>query len=299
MTTTESPQDTKKVDVTAARQFLFDDARLLERHRAAALLDGASPTRVVEALIPYRNSDGGFGHALEPDVRGPDSQTSGALTALQVLAEVGAVGDPLVAGVADWIASIANEDGGVATVLPTAVEYPRAPWMQPVDGSGFLTYALAAQLYHLKSEHPWLHHAAAWCWDQLDNATEFGGYTAKFALDFLDATPDVERASAMVLRVRSALREDGSIPISGGIEDEQLTPLDMSPVPGKPSRELFTEEQIEAGLDRLEAGQLDDGGWDFDFLHWSPGQAVEWRGIATVGALSTLIINGRLVGRTA
>ena len=57
---------------------------------------------------------------------------------------------------------------------------------------------------------------------------------------------------------------------------------------------MFTDQQIEADLDRLEEGQLEDGGWTVDFLHWSPGQAVEWRGIATLGALATLHTHGRI-----
>jgi hypothetical protein len=68
----------------------------------------------------------------------------------------------------------------------------------------------------------------------------------------------------------------------------------MSPRPGAPSRALFSEAQISAELDRLEQEQLEDGGWDFDFLHWSPGQTVEWRGIVTLGALRTLRLHGRL-----
>ena len=47
-------------------------------------------------------------------------------------------------------------------------------------------------------------------------------------------------------------------------------------------------------LDRLEAGQGEDGGWTFDWLGWSPGQAVEWRGIVTLEALSLLLAHGRI-----
>ena len=46
--------------------------------------------------------------------------------------------------------------------------------------------------------------------------------------------------------------------------------------------------------DRLEAGQRDDGGWTFDWLEWSPGHAVEWRGALTLRALATLAAHGRI-----
>jgi hypothetical protein len=67
------------VNLPAARQFIFANARLLDRYRAAVLLDGAPADAVVQALRAYRNPDGGFGHALEPDVRTPHSETTAAL----------------------------------------------------------------------------------------------------------------------------------------------------------------------------------------------------------------------------
>jgi hypothetical protein len=61
---------------------------------------------------------------------------------------------------------------------------------------------------------------------------------------------------------------------------------------GGRSRALFTGDQIEADLDRLERGQQDDGGWTVDYLEWSPGQAVEWRGIMTLWVLTKLRAHG-------
>lgn len=50
----------------------------------------------------------------------------------------------------------------------------------------------------------------------------------------------------------------------GGIEGEAVTPLTLFPQPGARSRILFTTAQIAADLDRLQQGQLKDGGWDFE-----------------------------------
>ncbi|MFI2485610.1 hypothetical protein ACH47X_01815 [Promicromonospora kroppenstedtii] len=285
------------IDLAAARRFVYDDARLLERHRLAALLGEAPATRVLDALRPYRNDDGGWGHALEPDLRGPDSQVSGALSALEVLAELGTAADPAVAVLAtetaDWLAGVALPDGRAPHVLPTAADYPAAPWMRPND-DGFLTYAIAAHLWELGLDHPWLDAATAWCWKQLDGAHRTDGYTVLFALRFLDAVPEPDRAATAVERLRPALADDGTIPVTGGEDDEKLRPLLLSPRPGAPSRALFPEPLIEGELDRLEREQLDDGGWDFDYLHWSPGQTVDARGLATFGALAALREHGRL-----
>ncbi|MCP2263759.1 hypothetical protein ACFQHV_03655 [Promicromonospora thailandica] len=285
------------IDLAAARRFLYDDARLLERHRVAVLFDGAPAAPVLDALRPYRNDDGGWGHALEPDLRGPDSQVSGALSALEVLAELGPGTGPEVQALAretaDWLSSVSLPDGRVPHVLPTAAGYPAAPWMVPNDG-GMLTFGIAAHLWELGVEHPWLDAATAWCWRQLDGEAMVGGYTVHFAVAFLDAVPEPDRAAAAVERLRPALRADGTIPVDGGQDGEVLRPLTISPRPGTPSRALYTTAQIAVELDRLEHEQLDDGGWEFDFLHWSPGQTVDWRGIVTLGALAALRRHGRL-----
>jgi hypothetical protein len=56
-----------KPDVGAAASFLAANARVLEwRLFERIFLDGdRAPVR--DAVAAYRNADGGFGHALEPD----------------------------------------------------------------------------------------------------------------------------------------------------------------------------------------------------------------------------------------
>src|SRR5215218_7523469 len=99
------------IDIAAAETFVLANARLLDRHRLAVLVGGAPVAPVLDALRAYRNPDGGFGHALEPDVRAPGSEPSATLHALGVLDEVGMLEDPMVADAAAWIATIAEPDG--------------------------------------------------------------------------------------------------------------------------------------------------------------------------------------------
>src|SRR6185436_17045811 len=115
-------------DIAAAERFVHANARVLERHRLAVLLHGAPAQPVLDALRAYRNDDGGFGHALEPDVRDPDSEPAAALQALHVLAELDALDDPLAAAAARWIGTVAAPDGGVPFVMPRAAEHPHTPW---------------------------------------------------------------------------------------------------------------------------------------------------------------------------
>jgi hypothetical protein len=282
------------VQIHSAEQFVLANARLLDRHRLAVLLHGAPVQPVLDSLRAYRNPDGGFGHALEPDVRAPDSEPAAALHALEVFAEIGKLDDPMVADAAAWVANVADPDGGVPFVLPTAAAYPHAPWMVPSDGGSHLTFALAGILWEAGSNEPWLRRATEWCWAKLERLDELSAYFVKFALDFLDRVPDETRAREAVEKLRSRIDADGSIRVPGGTENERLTPLTLSERPGGRSRALFTDDQIEAELVRLEQRQQDDGGWTFDWLAWSPGQSVEWRGGMTLRALATLGAHGRI-----
>jgi hypothetical protein len=282
------------VDVDSAERFVLANARLLDRHRLAVLLHGAPVAPVLDALRAYRNPDGGFGHALEPDVRAPESEPAATLHALEVLAEIGALDDPMVADAAAWVATIADPDGGVPFVLPTAAVHPHAPWMVPSDGGSHLTFAIAGALWEAGFSEPWLRRATEWCWAKLEHPDELSAYLVKFSLDFLDHVPDHTRANATLEDLRSRIGVDGSMPVPGGTENERLTPLTLSPRPGGRSRALFTDDQIEADLDLLAQGQQDDGGWMFDWLGWSPGQSVEWRGAVTLRALATLGAHGRI-----
>lgn len=282
------------INIATAEQFVHANARLLDRHRLAVLLSDAPIAPVLNALRAYANPDGGFGHALEPDVRAPESEPSATLHALDVLEEIGALDDPMVSGAAAWVASIAGPDGGVPFVMPTAAAHPHAPFITPSNEGSFLTLALAGVLMRAGSGEPWLAGATDWCWAKLERPDELGGYGVRCALGFLDAVSDAPRAEAAIERLRAKLRPDGSVAVSGGLEDERLTPLSLSPRPTGRSRRLFTDDQIEADLDLLEQGQQEDGGWTFEWLGWSAGQSVETRGAETLRALTTLHAHERI-----
>jgi hypothetical protein len=284
------------IDIDAAERFMLANARLLDRHRLDVLLHGGPAEPVLAALRAYRNPDGGFGHALEPDVRSPHSEPVSALHALEVLVEIGTPDDPMVAGTASWVATVADRDGGVPFVLPSAAAYPRAPWMVPSDGGSHLTFGIAGHLWRTGHASAWLTQATDWCWAKLARPDELGAYWLKFALYFLDRVPESERASAAIEGLRPRLAPDGTVPVAGGTENERLTPLDLAPRPDGRSRALFDSDRIAADVDRLADRQQDDGGWTFDWLGWSPGQTVEWRGTVTLRALVTLAAHGRLKG---
>ncbi|HEY3728164.1 MAG TPA: hypothetical protein VGL51_13370 [Solirubrobacteraceae bacterium] len=169
------------VDIEAAERFVLANARLLERHRLAVLLYDAPVAPVLDALRAYRNRDGGFGHALEPDVRAPESEPASALHALEVLVGVGALDDPMVSDAAAWVATIADPYGGVQFVLATAAAHPHAPWMLPSDGGSHLTFAIAGALWRSRPGEPWLRRGTDWCWAKLERPDELSAVRARLS----------------------------------------------------------------------------------------------------------------------
>ena len=281
------------IDRSAAENFIWSAARLVDRHRYSMLFADGPTDPVLQALRGYRNPDGGFGHALEPDLRCPGSQPAPTLYALETLNEAGAIEGELARDARAFIASIAAPDGGIPSVLPGFENYPHAPWFQPEPGS-ILTLALAATLHAggVKDD-VWLDRASEWCWRSIETAEQPRGYWLKFACAFLDATPEEQRARSAISSLGARVGTSAVTPV-GGVEGEALRPLDLSPRPGSRSREMVGEAQIEAHLDAVEAEQQQDGGWMFDWRAWSPAQSNDWRGNVTIRALLWLGDNGRL-----
>jgi hypothetical protein len=267
------------IDRAAAENFIWSAARLVDRHRYSLLFANGPAEPVVEALRGYRNPDGGFGHALEPDLRCPASQPAPTLYALEILDEAGATDGELARDARGWIAQVAEPDGGLPSVLPGYEQY---------------TLALAAVLHAGGvADDAWLDRATNWCWRSIEAAEQPGGYWLKYACAFLDAVPDEQRALAATASLTARVDSSGVAPV-GGVEGEALRPLDLSPRPGSRSRGLLGEDQIEAHLDAVESEQQQDGGWIFDWLAWSPAQTTDWRGNVTLRALTWLHDNGRL-----
>jgi hypothetical protein len=286
------------VDLNAATAFLHANARVLERRRFDHLVHGGSADAVVHALRAYRNDDGGFGHAIEPDMRAPTSQPVGVHTALEILHEVGVRDEPMIQAAGDWLTGITRDDGGIPFVLEGALAYPHAPWWQYSDESSAIQTPINAAAFHrLGARHPWLDAADEFCFRTIDGLDLSGlttepGYAVQFGVAFLNAHPDAARTEAALDALAPALE-----PLETAAADpsaEVTSPLDLAPTPADRSRRLFDDATIDRHLDALEQAQKDDGGWSVSWPDWNPAAALEWRGVATVNALRILRANGRI-----
>src|SRR5262245_21361407 len=293
----------------AGRAFLNREGRLIERRLAAVIFDGAEPGGAVDAVRAYRNSDGGFGHALEPDKRCPASLPIDVECALEILwlaaegggpgtaEQIGALGmDGLVMAACDWLGSVAAPDGAVPLSFPVMEAYPRAEhWSDWTYNPGLNpTAGLAGRLHRLGVRHPWLDRATEWCWARLESGFDEDAHALREVAHFLAHVPDRARAGAVGESVGGWLakapfyRGDPADPSYG------VTPLDLAPEPGGPWSHLFDAATIDGHLDRLARDQQADGGWAIGWEPPSTASTLEWRGMMTLWALRVLRAYGRL-----
>ncbi|SFW68382.1 hypothetical protein [Amycolatopsis australiensis] len=290
-------------NLPAAASFMATHARLLDRRRFELLLGNGGTDAVLAAVDGYRNPDGGYGWGLEPDLRAPESQPGGALHAFEVFEEIGPVTTPHAVRLCDWLASVSTPDGGLPFALPVADPAGCAPfWVQAdpaaasLQSTAFATGVALRVARHDRAvrEHPWLAAATEYC---VRSIRELSGpphaIALSFAVGFADAAHDFHAEAPDLLdRLAAYVPPDGLAPVSGGSDGETLRALDFAPLPDRPARALFKQDVIDAELQRLAGGQEDDGGWRVDFASFSPAAELEWRGYATVRAVSILQRNG-------
>lgn len=293
-----------------AQHFVWLTARVLEQRRFAYhFLDG-DPEAVAAALHAYRNPDHGYGHALDPDVRGPASQPLHAVTALRVLDEIGRCGGRHVERLCHYLTSVSAPDGALPALVPTRDSHPVAPWLtgaghqQPALGTAtasrraalsgdLLTTGPTVGLLHRNRVwHAWLFRATDYCWAALGRE-ERSPYRIRAALTFLDGVPDRARAQAAADRLGVAVRRRRLVVTE---PDRRTHPLacDFARTPDSLARRWFSDTELEHSLDLLTAQQHDDGGWPVRRRAWPSGGTAVWRAIATVEALRTLRAYGRL-----
>jgi hypothetical protein len=289
----------------AARGFMAGHARVLDCRRFELLFEGADAEPVLDALRAYRNRDGGYGHGLEPDLRAPESQAAAALHAFEVLADVAPETSPEAAELCDWLDAIALPDGGLPFALPIEDASGCAPFWAKSDPQAFslqITAIVAAHANRVAAHdpavagHPWLARATNCCLAAIDALeTAPAAYELAFAVRLLDAAHDRNGAApGLLARLGEYVPDDGRLRLVGGRPDETLWPLDLAPEPGRPARTILDEAVVAADLERLAGEQAEDGGWSVDFQSYSPAAALEWRGYATVRALSVLRVNAMI-----
>jgi len=225
--------------------------------------------------------------------------------AFEVFEDVAPVTSPRAAELCDWLAEASLPDGGLPFALPIGDATATAPFWagaDPTVSSLHITAAVAAVAQRVArhdpavAAHPWLGTATRFCLATMA-AQDGPAHTLElmYGLRFLDALvgrTGVAEAADVLARWAESIPADGMLPVEGGLADEVIRPLEFSPAPATPLRKFLADDVVAADLDRLAAGQREDGGWDIDFRAYSPVAALEWRGYATVEAVAVLRAHG-------
>ena len=290
-----------------SKSFLNAAARPLERARFEHEFEGASHQAALHALEEFRNDDGGFGHALEPDLWMPSSSVLCTIEALHVLQELDVSLDhDFITGAVDWlVAAFDPELRAWREVTEEAEAHPHAPhwkWELHADGTRWPVGVLprAEVLAHL--------------WRSADRVPNelLEDQTHRLVTDFATATPEALGADS-VARCETFVRtteapqgareavarrmvEVGSRIVSR--ESKEWTgycakPLKLAPTPDCILAGPLALD-VERNLDWEVDQQEQDGSWK---PNWSWGGSLAdewadakrwWRGDITVKTLRSL-----------
>jgi len=289
-----------------ARDYLHTQARPLDRALFAYEFEAGPRGAVLDALAGYENPDGGFGNAIEPDVRLPESSGIGTLTGLDVLRDVAAGADaPEVRRALAWVVSRYDPVlPGWRCVPPSVDDFAHAGhWSYALHRPGgawphFLTPG-ARLLSHLQY------------WRELAPPSLLAGYTEAFhahveALSGALGADGLYYASTvddprLAEKLRALVRDNVSRDPAEWTEYVNK-PLKLAPAPKCLFADVL-EEEVSVNLDWEIDHQSSDGAWEPNWswrgaypAEWEIARR-EWRGELALKTLRSLRAWGRIEGR--
>jgi hypothetical protein len=291
-----------------AEHFVWLTARVLEQRRFAYHFRNGPADAVETALSAYRNADEGYGHALDPDLRGTASQPLHVVHALRVLDEIGRCGGRRAEQICRYVTAASTPEGALPALHPSLRGFPAAPWLTPVEsppGDLLATGPVVGTLHRNQVWHAWLFRATDFCWARAETLDKTHPGEAVAAMAFLDHAPDGARARDAAARLGRIVREQQLVALDPGRPTERASrtgspdgsprcAYDYARTPQSLAREWFTDAEMDRALDHLAACQQEDGGWPERRPGWTPASSLEWRPLATLDALLTLRAYGRL-----
>ena len=298
-----------------ARRFLLNHARPLERALFRFHFEDGPEDDVADALMAFRNPDGGFGHGLEPDVRTPSSSALATALALKTLAEIDAdAEEDLVPPAIDYLIGTLDRKSLTWRAVPEdANDHPHAPWWHDEDGSLARTFGdfriiprvlLVAMLHQYAAQVPAkvlqsLTDAVVETLTTVDVLGTGGGSDLEYAL-ILASVPGLPAGvrDLLVERLRHAVP-------SVVVRDPEkwseycITPLRAAPSPTSVGADTI-RDLTETYLDWILEQQSENGAWNPQwtwFGHYPedwPQAEREWKGVLTLDTLLSLRAYGRL-----
>ena len=277
-----------------ARNFILMHARLLERRLFRVHFEGESSDCVGQIVRSYQNSDGGLGHALEPDIRCPESQPIFVGIGLAALEEAGCRDIRLAESLCYYLRSVSDKNGLVSFFQETAYQAPIAGhWQNPTITPGINPTAEICGLLHYQGvQHDWLSLATETCCNMIMSNPPLEAHDLFCASRLAEYLPDRVMAMKLLDIIASALPEARFFIPDAPVNTYGLTPLHFAPKPDSICQVLFSDDQIDGHLKELMDQQQTDGGWPISWEAPGPASELEWRGRWTLDAICRLVAYG-------
>jgi hypothetical protein len=297
------------------RRFLMTQSRPLERALFVHRFEEAAVEGVLDELTRFQNEDGGFGRALEPDLRTPSSSALATGIGLQMLRELGCLADhPMVRRAVAYLITTYDDEAQVwRAVSPETNSFPHAPWWHDEDGSlarlfdGFRIIPRAlivGSLHYFSTLVPpgWLDKVTeetVRCIETVEVLGEGGGSALQYAISLAEAKNLPQHfAKRLNARIREAIP---AVVVRDPTKWSSycVTPLRIVPSPKSIGADLIQDE-LQMHLDYQIAHQTPEGTWD---PTWSWGDSypevwgqakLEWRGHLTLNTVTELHAFGRI-----
>ncbi len=306
-------QTINREKVQQAVDFIKKHARPFEQRLYAHYFEGAPAADALRELEAFQNPDGGFGRALEPDFRLPDSSPKATSMGLRLLRDLGAgADDPRVQHAIDWLVKNYDPQRAGWLCVPAEVNrHPHAPWWQVDPATGGCA---ADSTAHPTAEifgyfHLFGRNLPAGLMDAVeqrlvkhleevqDGLDQLDIEHFDFLLDVLHEKPRGDLDG----RVLSAMNR--SVPVVVQSSEAEWTNYGMQPLmivrsPDSPFYPIIADA-VQANLDYRIKSQGEDGGWDVTWAwaeypeDWAKART-EWRGMLTLDALRVLRAFGRM-----
>lgn len=289
----------------AARAFIFAAGRPLDQARFQFHFAGGSAAAVLAALAPFQNEDGGFGRALEPDLRTPASSAIATSQALIFLREIAApASEPLVGRTINYLLSTFDPVKQVWPIVPPAVEdAPHAPWWTyAASAESFGDFVVNPRVMILAHLYDYSELVPAEFLSQLTSAALHHLETVT-ALNMFEIHCYLALAEAhhlpAIQRTLIEAKLEQIVPASVEYDRQQwgeycLLPLDVVPTPTSLLAEVVSATAVQANLDFLIERQLPSGAWPIpwtwafiDADAWAQAER-DWQGVLTVNHLRVL-----------
>ncbi|MDT5025012.1 MAG: hypothetical protein QOE61_1438 [Micromonosporaceae bacterium] len=299
-----------------ARQHLFQQGRSLDRVRYRFHFESGPAGAVLDELARYQNPDGGFGHALEPDLRTPASSAIATSVAFSVFRELEvAATQPLAKRAVDFLLKTFDTDRRGWQIVPPQVEdTPRAPWWTYADidttfGGCLLnpTASLVGALCDYAVLVP-----PAFLTEMISAVLERVQSASAFSMDTFRCLLELAETQSLPEWARQQLRSKLLEAVPAAIEKDpaawatySLQPLDVIRSPRSFLATAVDGAVVDANLDYWIDQQSADGSWplSWTWAHvneqaWRQAEQ-EWKGFVTVERLATLLAFGRVEGAGA